>query len=47
MRDAITPIVSFNHGMRSKKRMTDSIKYGIIYMLIIMFAGTNICTLKN
>ena len=47
MRDAITPIVSFNHGVRSKKRMTDSIKYGIIYMLIIMFAGTNICTLKN
>ncbi|MDE7124209.1 MAG: MATE family efflux transporter, partial [Eubacterium sp.] len=31
MRDAITPIVSFNHGMRSKKRMTDGIKYGIIY----------------
>jgi hypothetical protein len=30
MRDAITPIVLFNHGMRSKKRMTDSIKYGII-----------------
>ncbi|MDE6124128.1 MAG: MATE family efflux transporter [Eubacterium sp.] len=40
MRDAITPIVSFNHGMRSKKRMTDGIKYGIIYTLIIMLAGT-------
>lgn len=40
MRDAITPIVSFNHGMKSKKRMTDGIKYGIIYTLIIMLAGT-------
>lgn len=39
LRDAITPIVSFNHGMRNKKRVKDGIKYGIIYTLIIMVLG--------
>lgn len=39
LRDAITPIVSFNHGMRSKKRVKDGIKYGMLYTLIIMAAG--------
>lgn len=39
LRDAITPIVSFNHGMRSKSRIRDGIKYGMIYTLVIMVAG--------
>ena len=39
LRDAITPIVSFNHGMRSKSRVKDGIKYGIIYTIIIMVVG--------
>lgn len=39
LRDAITPIVSFNHGMRDKKRIRDGIKYGIFYTLIIMIIG--------
>ena len=39
LRDAITPIVSFNHGMQSKSRVSDGIKYGMIYTLVIMFAG--------
>lgn len=39
LRDAITPIVSFNHGMRSKKRVIAGSKYGIIFTLIIMFVG--------
>lgn len=39
MRDAITPIVSFSHGMKNKNRMTKGIKYGIIYTAIIMLAG--------
>lgn len=39
LRDAITPIVSFSHGMKNRKRITDGIKFGIIYTLIIMFAG--------
>lgn len=39
LRDAITPIVSFNHGMGSKKRVNQGIKYGILYVEIIMLAG--------
>lgn len=39
LRDAITPIVSFNHGMKNKKRVNEGIKYGVIYTLIIMVAG--------
>lgn len=39
LRDAITPIVSFNHGMRSKRRVKDGIKYGLIYTIIIMLIG--------
>lgn len=39
LRDAITPIVSFNHGMRSRERVKDGIKYGLIYTLVIMAAG--------
>lgn len=40
LRDAITPIVSFNHGMGSRKRVKEGMKYGMIYTLIIMAAGT-------
>lgn len=39
LRDAITPIVSFNYGMRSKPRVKAGIRYGIIYTLGIMAAG--------
>ena len=39
LRDAITPIVSFNHGMGSKSRVKDGIKYGMIYTLVIMLIG--------
>ena len=39
LRDAITPVVSFNHGMRSKKRVKEGVKYGMIYTIIIMTAG--------
>lgn len=39
LRDAITPIVSFNHGMNSQKRVKDGIKYGMKYTLIIMLIG--------
>lgn len=40
LRDTITPIVSFSHGMGNKKRIIDGIKYGVLYTLIIMAAGT-------
>lgn len=39
LRDAITPIVSFNHGMRSRKRVKEGVKYGILYSVIIMALG--------
>ena len=39
LRDAITPIVSFNHGMGSKGRVKDGIKYSLIYTLVIMLIG--------
>ncbi|NCB94611.1 MAG: MATE family efflux transporter [Clostridia bacterium] len=39
LRDAITPIVSFNYGMGSKKRVKEGIRYGIIYVEIIMAVG--------
>lgn len=40
LRDAITPIVSFSYGMKSKKRIKEGIKYGILYTAIIMLIGT-------
>lgn len=40
LRDAITPIVSFAHGMKNKSRIHDGIKYGVFYTLIIMIIGT-------
>lgn len=39
LRDAITPIVSFNHGMGNRQRIRDGIKYGMIYTLIVMLVG--------
>lgn len=39
LRDAITPIVSFNHGMRNKKRVKAGVRFGVIYTLIIMLIG--------
>ena len=40
MRDAITPVISYAHGMAGKKRINDGIKYGMLYTLIIMALGT-------
>lgn len=39
LRDAITPIISFNHGMGSKKRITEGIKFGLFYTIAIMVLG--------
>lgn len=39
LRDAITPVVSFNYGMCSRSRVKQGIKYGMIYTLVIMAAG--------
>ena len=40
LRDAITPIVAFNYGLKDHKRLKDGIKYGILYTSIIMIVGT-------
>lgn len=39
LRDAITPILAFAYGMRSKKRIQDRMKYGIIFTIGLMILG--------
>lgn len=39
LRDAITPLVSFNYGMGDKKRVKEGIFYGMLYVEIIMVIG--------
>lgn len=39
LRDAITPIIAFNYGMKDEKRVKEGIKYGILYVTIIMIIG--------
>lgn len=45
LRDAITPIIAFLYGMQNKKRVKDGIKYGLIYTIVLMVAGTLITEL--
>ncbi|MDO4265621.1 MAG: MATE family efflux transporter [Eubacteriales bacterium] len=40
MRDAITPILSFNFGMKNKKRIKEGIRYGILFTAGLMILGT-------
>lgn len=39
LRDAITPMVSFNYGKGDKKRVKEGIFYGMLYIGIIMLIG--------
>lgn len=39
LRDAITPIIAFAYGMRSKKRIGEGIKYGLLYTFVLMIFG--------
>lgn len=39
LRDAITPILAFAYGMRSKKRIQDGMKYGIFFSIGLMILG--------
>lgn len=39
LRDVITPILAFAYGMRSKKRIQDGMKYGIIFTIGLMILG--------
>lgn len=45
LRDAITPIIAFAYGMHSKKRITDGIKYGLLYTAVLMILGIAITEL--
>lgn len=45
LRDVITPIIAFSYGMQNKKRVKDGIKYGLIYTIVLMVAGTLITEL--
>lgn len=40
LRDAITPIVSFNYGRQDRGRIRAGIRYGLGYTLAVMAAGT-------
>ena len=40
LRDAITPLISFNYGSGSRSRINEGIKCGMLYTIIIMAAGT-------
>ena len=40
LRDAITPITAFGHGMKSRERVDGGIRYGLIDTLLVMLAGT-------
>jgi putative MATE family efflux protein len=39
LRDAITPIVSYSHGMGNKERITEGVKYGMLFTFVIMVIG--------
>ncbi|MTI58610.1 MAG: MATE family efflux transporter [Firmicutes bacterium] len=39
LNNALIPIVAFNYGKKDRVRVNDGIKYGIIYILIIMGLG--------
>lgn len=39
LRDAITPVVSFNYGMKSGARVKEGIRFGMIDTLVIMAIG--------
>ena len=40
LRDAIMPIVAFNYGKQDRRRVSDGVKFGILYTLAIMLLGT-------
>ena len=39
VRDAITPVVSFNYGARNRPRVQQGIRWGLLYTSILMLAG--------
>ena len=39
VRDAITPVVSFNYGARNRERVQQGIRWGLLYTALLMLAG--------
>lgn len=39
IRDAMTPLISYNYGLGSQKRVREGVKYGIIYTEVVMLIG--------
>lgn len=39
LRDAITPLVSYNYGRGDEKRVKEGIKYGLLYTIVVMLIG--------
>lgn len=39
MRDALTPVISFNYGQMNKKRIKDAVKCGVCFTSVIMVFG--------
>lgn len=40
VRDAITPIVSYNFGMKNKRRIKEGIRCGLLFTAVLMVIGT-------
>ena len=40
IRDAITPVISYNYGAGSRKRVREGEKWGILYTIVVMLIGT-------
>ncbi|UWP60748.1 MATE family efflux transporter [Ruminococcus gauvreauii] len=36
LRDAITPVISFNYGLKDPKRIKDGMRFGLLYTFVIM-----------
>lgn len=45
LRDSITPLISYNYGKGSYKRVKEGVKWGMIYTTIVMVAGVVILEL--
>lgn len=39
MNNAMIPIIAFNYGSGNRKRVLDSIRYGMVYTLVLMLVG--------
>ncbi len=40
LNNASIPIISFNFGAKDKKRVSQTVRYGLVYVSVIMLAGT-------